>query len=247
MFGDSQRYREVIKVQTFNILLGYDDPCMLLPIGWALEDKGCSVTIVPSSESILEVLAKKTFDLILIDLDIRRTNGTDLVHKVKQLNPETMVIILCCKEDVTYSHDTLRIDADDYVFKPCSKAKLWKRVGSCLERLEIKRSIASLKLDIDETDEAVLKNLRIMLDNIQSPVFQTREILKQIKWDSFLNTNYDVAIKLRELDKIVIRLNDAIAELRGNIAEATVELSIDEKPPDWKENVIDPLLGNFPH
>ncbi|MGD9076034.1 MAG: response regulator [Desulfobacteraceae bacterium] len=234
-------------MQAFNILLGYNDPRVLLPIGWALEDKGYNVTRVPSSEAVLEVMAKKDFDLILIDLDLHKTNGIDLVHKAKQLNPETMVIILCCKEDIDYSHDTLRMDADDYIFKPCSRAKLWKRVSNCLERLELKRSIASLGLDIDGTDEAVLKKLRAMLDKIQSPVSQMKEILRQIKWDSFLDTDYDVAIKLRELDKIVTRLNDAIAELRGNIAEATVELSIDEKPPDWKENVIDPLLGNFPH
>lgn len=40
MFGDSQTYKGVIEVQVFNILLGYDDPCMLQAIGWALEDKG---------------------------------------------------------------------------------------------------------------------------------------------------------------------------------------------------------------
>ncbi|MGD8984352.1 MAG: hypothetical protein PVI53_10025, partial [Desulfobacteraceae bacterium] len=148
---------------------------------------------------------------------------------------------------VTYSHDTLRIDADDYIFKPCSKAKLWKRVANCLERLELKRSIASVELDIDGTDEAVLKNLRIMLGKIQSPVFQMREIVKQIKWSSSLKTDYRVAIKLRELDKIVTRLNDVLAELRGKIAEAGVDLSIEEKTPDWREDVINPILGNFPH
>jgi DNA-binding NtrC family response regulator len=220
---------------------------MLQAIGWALEDKGYNVSAVPSIQAALEVLAKKDFDLILIDLDFHKTNGIDLVHKARKLNPETMVIILCCKEDVTYSHDTLRIDADDYIFKPCSKAKLWKRVANCLERLELKRSIASVELDIDGTDEAVLKNLRIMLGKIQSPVFQMREIVKQIKWSSSLKTDYRVAIKLRELDKIVTRLNDVLAELRGKIAEAGVDLSIEEKTPDWREDVINPILGNFPH
>ena len=46
-------------MQEFNILLGYDDPCEVLPIGWALEDKGYNVIRVPSIEAALEVLAKK--------------------------------------------------------------------------------------------------------------------------------------------------------------------------------------------
>jgi len=234
-------------VQTFNILLCYDDPRMLLPIGWAFEDKGYNVIKVLNGEAALEVLGKKDFDLILIDLDLHETNGIDLLHKAKQLNPETMVIILCCKEDVTYSHDTLRMEADDYIFKPCSKAKLWKRVNNCLERLQLKRSIASLEIDIDGTVEAVLEKLRILLDKIQSPVFQMKEILKQMKWDSFLNTDYEVAIKLRELDKISRSLNDVVAELRGEISEANEDLSVKEERADWKEDVINPLLGNFPH
>ncbi|MGD9041598.1 MAG: response regulator, partial [Desulfobacteraceae bacterium] len=226
---------------------GYDDPRMLLPIGWALEDKGYDVVRVSSGKAALKVLARNDFDLILIDLDLHVTNGIDLVHKAKQLNPETQVIILCCKEDVTYSHDTLRMDADEYIFKPCSKAKVWKRVGNCLERLQLKRSIESLELDINGTDEAILKKMRIMLDKIQTPVFQMKEILKQIKWGSFLNTDYEVAIKLRELDKIVRRLNDALAELRGEISEANEDLTVKEKRADWKEDMINPLLGNFPH
>ena len=89
--------------------------------------------------------------------------------------------------------------------------------------------------------------LRAMLDKIQSPVSQMKEILRQIKWGSFLDTDYDVAIKLRELDKIVTRLNDAVAELLGEISDGNGGLSVKEKTLDWREDVINPLLGNFPH
>jgi DNA-binding response OmpR family regulator len=220
---------------------------MLLPIGWALEDKGYDVVRVSSGKAALKVLARNDFDLILIDLDLHVTNGIDLVHKAKQLNPETQVIILCCKEDVTYSHDTLRMDADEYIFKPCSKAKVWKRVGNCLEKMQLKRSIAYLELDIERTDEAILKKLKIMLDKIQSPVFQMKDVLKQIKRGLNLHTDYDMVVKLSELDNIITRLNGAVAALRGEISEADEDLSIKEKRANWKEDVINPLLGNFPH
>jgi len=151
------------------------------------------------------------------------------------------------KEDLTYSHDTLWIDADDYIFKPCSKAKLWKRVSNCIERLELKRSIASLGLDIDVSDEVVLKKLRIILNTIQSPVFQMKEILKQIKWDSLLDTNYDVAIKLRDLDEIVTSLSSTVVELLGEVSEVNGDFSIEENMTDWKEDVMSPVLGNLPN
>jgi hypothetical protein len=56
-----------------------------------------------------------------------------------------------------------------------------------------------------------------------------------------------MAIRLRELDKIITRLNDAVVALKEHISEANEELSIEEKTLDWKEEVINPLLGNFPH
>jgi DNA-binding response OmpR family regulator len=220
---------------------------MLLPIGWALEDKGYNVVRVSSGKAALRVLARNGFDLILIDLDLHKTNGIDLVRKAKQLNPETMVIILCYKEEITPLHGPLLVDADHYIFKPCSKAKLWKRVGNCLESMELKRSIASLELDIDGIDEPVLKKLRTMLDDIQSSVSQTEDVLKQIKRGLNLHTDYEMAIRLRELDKIITRLNEAVAALKGDISEANEDLSVKEKAPDWKEEVINPLLGNFPY
>jgi len=233
-------------VQAFNILLGYDDPRMLPPIGWALEDKGYNVVRVSSGKAALKVLARNDFHLILIDLDLHKTNAIELVRKAKQLNPETMVIILCYKEDITSSHDALRINADDYIFKPCSKAKLWKRVCNCLESEELKRSIASLELDIEGIDEPVLEKLRTLLDNIQSSVSQMEEFLKR-KRGLNLHTDYDMATRLRELDKIIRRLNDAVAALKGDISETNEDLSVKEKTPAWKEEVINPLLGNFPH
>jgi DNA-binding response OmpR family regulator len=247
MFGDSQTYKEVIEMQAFNILLGYDDPEMLEGLGWALENKGYPVATVSSAEAVLKALTKKDFDLILMDLDLRRTNGIDLLHEVKELNPETMVIILCCKEDVTYSHDALRPDADEYIFKPCSKSKLWKRVANCLERLQLERSIASLQSSVGGTDERVLKILKIMLGEIQISVSQMKDILKQIKRGLFLHMDHDMAIKLRELDKIVTRLNRTVAELTVRIRKVKGDFTIEEKTPDWKEDVINPLLGNFPH
>lgn len=33
----------------------------------------------------------------------------------------------------------------------------------------------------------------------------------------------------------------------GWALEHNGDLSIEEKTPDWKEDVINPLLGNFPH
>jgi DNA-binding response OmpR family regulator len=234
-------------MKSFKVLLGYDDPEMIERLAWALEHKGYAVTTVSSAEAVLKALTKKNFDLILLDLDLHNANGIDLVKKVKAINPEMLVILLCCKEDIDYSHDPLRPDVDEYIFKPCSTSKLWKRVANCLKRLELERSIASLESSSGETYESVLKILKITLEEIQISVPQMKESLTQIRWESFIDTDYELAVKLRELDNIVNRLDRATEELRGKIRKVNVDLSIEEKTPDWKKDVIDPVLGNIPN
>lgn len=234
-------------MQAFKILLGYDDPRMLVPIGWALEDKGYNVVTVPSGEVVLKALGKEDFDLILLDLDLHKTNGINVLKKAKELNPETMVILLCSKEDILYSDDTLRIDADDYILKPCSKAKLWKRVANCLETLEVKRSSTPSEPRAGEMDAGFLKMLKITLEEIQNPLLLMKEILTQINWGAYGRADDKMAIKLLELNKIVTRLNSTVAKLRRKIQEPNGDLGIEKKRLDWKDDVINPILGNIPH
>jgi CheY-like chemotaxis protein len=234
-------------VQASNILLAYDNPRMLLPIGWALEDKGYNVIRVPSGEAAVEVLAKKNFDLILMDLDLHKTNGINVLKKAKELNPETMVILLCSKEDMMYSGDTLQIDADDYIFKPCSRAHLWKRAANCLETLKVKRSSTPSEPCAGAMDAGFLKVLKITLVEIQNSLLLMKEILTQINWGAYGRADDRMTIKLLELTKIVTGLNSTVAKLTKKVPQPKGDLGIEKKRLDWKNDVIDPILGNIPH
>lgn len=230
----------------FDILLGYDDPQTLEAIGWALEEKGYNITRVPNAEGLLEALAKSNFDLVLVDIDLHKIDDIDVLHEVKEFHPETMVIVLCCKDDVAYSHDALRVEADDYIFKPCSKAKLWKRVANCLERLELKRSNAPLEPHGCTLNEHVLNILRITLEEVKGPITLTEEILELVNWGAYGGMEEKVRTKLNELYKIVSGLNRTVEELLGKASKITENLSTEQKIPDWKEDTINPVLGNIP-
>lgn len=233
-------------MKKYDILLGYDDPQMLEAIGWALEEEGYNVTRVSSTQAVLEASTKKAFDLVLVDFDLHKTDDIDVLHKVKELNPETIVIMLCCKDDVTYSHDALRAEADDYIFKPCSKAKLWKRVANCLERVELKRSNALLEPHGTALNEHVLNILRTTMEEIKSPLALTEEILELVNWGAYGRMDEKVRTKLDEVYKIIKGLNSTVEGLLGNASKILGDLNITQKTPDWKEDIVNPVLGNIP-
>lgn len=228
-----------------DILLGYDDTQMLEAIGWALENEGYTVTRVSNTPAVLEALTKIAFDLVLIDFDLHKTDDIDVLHKVKELNPETIVIMLCCKDDVTYSHDALRVEADDYIFKPCSKAKLWKRVANCLKRVELKGSNVPLEPPGTALNEQVLSILRTTLEEIKSPLALTEEILELVNWGAYGRMDEHVRTKLDEIYKIIRRLNSTVERLLGNASRILGDLNIAQKITDWKEDILNPVLGNI--
>jgi DNA-binding NtrC family response regulator len=135
-------------MNTFNILLTYDDPHMLTVIGWTLKDKGCDVTTARSPEDAIQALESRDYDAVLIDLVMNGSSGHSLMKRTKEISPETMVILLSCEEQRD-AEDELFLEADEFVLKPCSRGKLWKRVSGCLERLRLKRKIIACEKKIE--------------------------------------------------------------------------------------------------
>lgn len=129
-------------MQQFNILLVYDDPHMLRVIGWTLQDKGCSVTRISSETEAVQLLGRRPFDAVLIDLALDIASGFTVMRKAKEIDPDIMVVLLAYKEGVTEEDEAILLEADEFVLKPCGMPKLWRRVSSCLERLELKRKLA---------------------------------------------------------------------------------------------------------
>ena len=125
----------------YKILLVDDDPLVLKGFGNDLEGKGYQVTTAKSGKKAIEWLNKTSFDLVITDLVMEQINGIDVLKKSKEINPDTMVIILTGYGDMTSAIDALRLDADDYLLKPCESEEIYFRVNRCLESLALKRKI----------------------------------------------------------------------------------------------------------
>ena len=128
-------------MRKYSILLVDDDPIIIAGTGSDLEEKDYEVTTVDSGEKAIELLNKSSFDLVITDLVMAPIDGIGVLKKSKEINPEMMVIILTGFGDMTTAIDALRLDADDYMLKPCEPEEMYFRVSRCLDKLELKRKI----------------------------------------------------------------------------------------------------------
>jgi len=130
-----------VPMENYEILLVDDDPFILQSIGPALEKDGYSVATAENGEKAIEMIREKDFDLVLTDLVMDPIDGIGVLKKAKEANPETMVIILTGFGDLISAIEALRLNADDYLLKPCEPEELSFRISNCLEKLQLKRRI----------------------------------------------------------------------------------------------------------
>ena len=117
-----------------SILLVDDDPFILEGIGADLENQGFKVTKADSGDRALELLAETDYDLVVTDLVMEDVDGIQVLKKAKDLNADTMVIILTGYGNMKSAIEALRHEADDYLLKPCESAEMLYRVKQCMAR-----------------------------------------------------------------------------------------------------------------
>jgi len=130
-------------MDTYKILLVDDDPFILQSIASALEQEEYYVATAGNGKKAIELLEENNFDLVLTDLVMDPIDGIGVLKSVKEKNSDTMVIILTGFGDLISAIDALRLDADDYLLKPCEPEELSFRISSCLEKLELKRKVSA--------------------------------------------------------------------------------------------------------
>jgi len=128
-------------MQAYRILLVDDDPFILTGIGKDLEGNGYAVTAAESGERAVKLLEADHFDLVITDLVMDRVDGIQVLKAAKNKNPEIIVLILTGYGDMGSAIDALRLDADDYLLKPCDPEELKLRVSRCFERMELTRKL----------------------------------------------------------------------------------------------------------
>ena len=128
-------------MRPYHLLLVDDDPFILTGIGKDLEAEGYRVETASSGEEACQKLEQTAYDLIITDLVMDRVDGIQVLKKAKETHPETMVLILTGYGNMSSAIDALRLNADDYMLKPCEPAEINFRVSRCLEKLETERRI----------------------------------------------------------------------------------------------------------
>ncbi len=134
-----------------SILLADDDLQLATFLSKSLESEGYSVRTALDEETVLAELKRQNYKLIILDLNFGRTDGLELLGRLRGEGVTTPIIVLSARNRVSDRIQSLNLGADDYVTKPFSFQELAARTHALLRRktdpgLSVRR-VENLELD----------------------------------------------------------------------------------------------------
>ena len=110
-----------------------------------LSKVGFEVQYALDGYDALRLINGEEFAVIITDLKMSAMGGMELLSRVKETHPETMVIVITGYATVSSAVEVMKMGAVDYLPKPFTPEELRGAVKRALERREITRQNLELK------------------------------------------------------------------------------------------------------
>jgi len=100
------------------VLLVDDEKEFVETLAMRLETRGLTVSVAETGEMAVEKVQEKSFDAILLDLAMPGMDGIDTLKRLRELNPDSQVILLTGQATVKKATEAMRLGALDLLEKP---------------------------------------------------------------------------------------------------------------------------------
>jgi DNA-binding NtrC family response regulator len=136
---------------TRSILVVDDDAAMREMLLSLLEEGGFAPTTAASADLALEAAQSSDFDAVLSDIRMPGRDGFELLGQLRELRPETPVILMTAFGSIDSAVDAMRAGAFDYITKPFKREAVLATLERALERRELEAENRRLRRAVDQT------------------------------------------------------------------------------------------------
>ena len=116
------------------ILIVEDDNALRSQIAQAFRDDGYVAETAADGEQGLYMAQEFPIDLAVIDLGLPKTNGIEIIRRVRKAGRKVPILILTARDGWQSKVEGLEAGADDYMVKPFNTPELLARARALLRR-----------------------------------------------------------------------------------------------------------------
>ena len=231
----------------FRILVADDQPDILLALRLLLTQNGYQVETANSPQTVLDVLASRTFDVLLMDLNYARDTtsgreGMDLLDRLAHLE-NLAIVAMTAWATLDISIESMRRGVCDFVLKPWDNTELLAILDQQINRAKRNR--------LERQDQAALRDVQQGLLPKTMPDIPGCELSGVCLAASTVGGDYFDAVKLAD-QRVALCVGDVAGKglpaslLMANLqaaAHAYTDIGIEPKTLCQKVNQI--ICGNI--
>jgi putative nucleotidyltransferase with HDIG domain len=124
-------------------ILVVDDECDITDVIYEqLLIEGFEADVTNMSAEVMDLLAQKSYDLIILDIYMPPPDGLTLLREIRQNHPFMAVLMLTAFSDADTAATAMRDGATDYIVKPYQSVQLTSRIERALQHSQLLREQA---------------------------------------------------------------------------------------------------------
>jgi len=145
-----------------------DATCLLI------EDEGHYAQPAANGEAALANLKEDRFDAVLLDVNLGRENGLDVLDQILKVQPNMPVVMFTAQGTVKTAVEAMRRGALDFLEKPFTREQMHTVLARLRRFNEMSQSIERLEQEVKETKS---QNPELLLDFATPAMRQIMEVL----------------------------------------------------------------------
>lgn len=130
------------------VLLADDDPVLVKLLPRQLSSETIEISTTDKGQTVLDVLRKKDFDVILLDVNLPDMSGVEVLSKIRQNENAPEIIMLTADKSLETGIEAMRLGAYDYLTKPTAPEEVEEIVRKAFEKHNLIRQNEILRVAV---------------------------------------------------------------------------------------------------
>lgn len=130
------------------VLLADDDPVLVRLLPRQLSSDKLQISTTDNGRAVLNVLRKKDFDVVLLDVNLPDMSGVEVLSKIVQTENAPEVIMLTADRSLETGIKTMRLGAYDYITKPAEPDEVEAIIHKASEKHNLVKQNERLKVAV---------------------------------------------------------------------------------------------------
>jgi len=137
------------------VLVVDDEQIIRESLSFILRKEGYVVDEAPNGKDALRKQQEQAYDVVVTDIEMPEMRGVELLERIRQGSPETLVVIITAFGSIETAVAALRSGAADYVLKPINFDDLLHRVKKLLDFRAVSIENSLLRQELNRTYDFV--------------------------------------------------------------------------------------------